>query len=178
MKEISLRYANALYDLSGHQQELILSELRSLEEVLTKNKEVQSFFASPLVRDSKKEAFLKSSLKDKSFSKTTYSFVLTLAQKGRVNLLPEVIDRFQARSDKDHGLVRGEVRSVKDLTSEEKQKIEKALSKTIGKKIILNYVKDPNIMGGLVAKVGSYTLDDTIASHLKKLNDDLQRRTH
>ena len=176
MREISSRYAKALYDLSASHGDFILSELQALENLFVR--EVQDFFASPLIRNADKEVALKSSLKDRGLSKDVYNFMLTLAQKGRISLLSEVILAFQQRSDEAHGVTRGEVRSAHVLSPEERQKIQGVVSKVTQKKVVLTYTEDSNLIGSLVAKVGSYTFDDTLTSHLRRLNDDLKRRTH
>ena len=180
MREVSLRYANALYDLSScsGKQSLILSELKALENLFVKDKEVQEFFASPLIKDVEKENVLKKSVKDKGLSEDVSNFVLILAQKGRMSIFSEVILSFQERSDKANGIVRGEVMSANPLSQEEKQEIQNVISGVIKKKVILTYIEDPNLIGGLVATVGSYTFNDTLTSHLTRLNDDLKRRTH
>ena len=180
MMEVSLRYAHALYDLSSNhgQQALILSELRVLKDLIVKDKEVKSFFDSPLIKNSEKEKVLENSIKKKSLNEDTYNFLLILAKKGRMSLLSEVVQAFQERSDEKNGVIRGEVRSAQILSPEERQEIQNVVSRIIGKKVILTYTKDLNLIGGLVARVGSYTFDDTLTSHLKRLNDDLKRRAH
>ena len=178
MSEVSLRYAKALYELSADQSGSVLSELRTLENVFMKDKEVQDFFTSPLIKDSDKTMAVKSALKDKGLSENVYNFIITLAQKGRINLFSEVILAFQKISDEANGVTRGEVRSANALSPEERQEIQDVVSKTTKKNVILTYEEDPNLIGGLIAEVGSYTFDDTLTSHLRRLNDDLKRRTH
>ena len=174
MKGVSLRYAKALYSIAG---DGVLSELQVLEKIF-KDKQVQRFLHSPLVRDSDKEVVLKRSLKGIGLDKKVYNFVLTVARKGRIPFFSQILLAFQKTMDEVYQIHRGEVISFQVLSSEERQKVQKVVSDFIQRKVILTYREDPHLMGGLVAKVGSYTFDDTLTSHLRRLNENLKRRTY
>ena len=124
----------------------------------------------------RKEVVLKKALEGQGLSEDTFNFILTLAQKGRVNLLPEIIGAFEGKNDEARGVIRGEVRSPQDLSQGERQEIEKVVSEALGKEVIFTYKVDSSLIGGLIAQVGSYTFDDTLTSHLRRLGDDLNRR--
>ena len=179
MKEVSLRYAKALYEISleKNQSDTVLSELRVLEN-LFEGEETQRFFKSSLIKNSEKGAALKASLENKGVSEAVYNFVLTLTEKGRVGLFSEVILAFQTQIDEANGVSRGTVKSFRALSPVERERIQDVVSKATQKKVVLTYSEDESLMGGLVAKVGSYTFNDTLASHLERLKDNLNRRTH
>jgi F-type H+-transporting ATPase subunit delta len=48
----------------------------------------------------------------------------------------------------------------------------------LNKKIILTYKEDPTLLGGVVAQVGGWTFDDSIETHLIKMNEELNRRAN
>ena len=179
MREISLRYAKALYKISSeaNQEDLILLELRSLES-LFKEAEVQEFFKSSLVKNTEKEEVLRVSLKDKGVSENIYNFIMTLVRKRRMALFSEVALAFQDQIDEVNGVNRGFVKSFKPLSSEERTRIQEVVSKATQKKVILTYSEDASLIGSLVAKVGSYTFNDTLSSHLERLKDNLNRRAY
>ena len=58
----------------------------------------------------------------------------------------------------------------------QRQQIEATVEKVLKKKVIMTYKVDPSVIGGLVAQAGSYTFDDSLNSHLQRLNDELKRR--
>ena len=60
----------------------------------------------------------------------------------------------------------------------EREQIQEKISKATNKKVILTYVEDPTVIGGLIAEAGGYRFDDTLTTHLIKLKDELNRRTH
>lgn len=178
--EVSMRYARALYDLASENgvQEKVFSDLRALDQIFEQDVEFKTFLLSPVIQAGLKEKALAQAFKNSGVSQEVESFLLLLAQKGRLGLYSEVLDAYQAKSDEAHGVTRGTVYSASVLGPEERSQVEKYVSQTTGKQVILTYREDPTVIGGLVAEVGSFTFDDTIKSHLIRLREDLKRRAH
>ena len=70
------------------------------------------------------------------------------------------------------------MRSATVLAPEERKQIETLVSRATKKQVILSYKEDPSLVGGLVAEVGSFTFDDSLISHLKRINEQLTRSVH
>lgn len=175
--EVSLRYATALYDLSAEAgiQDKVFSNLRELNQVFKKDAEIKEFISSPLVKSTDKETAMKKALANGELTDQVKSFVLLLAKKGRLDLFNEIVEAYQTKSDEAHGVTRGDVVSTTVLSTEERSEVEKFVSEATGKKVILTYSEDSTLIGGLIAKVGSYTFDDSITSHMRRLKEDLKR---
>ena len=75
-------------------------------------------------------------------------------------------------------MTRGTVKSAKPLSEDAKKDLESRINKILNKKIILTYKEESTLLGGVVAQVGGWTFDDSIETHLTKLNEDLNRRAH
>lgn len=180
VSEVATRYAAALHSLvkDNGTEESTLLELRALADLFAKDPAVMEFIHSPLILASKREEALKVAICDKGLSKDVESFVLLLAKKNRIVAFEEILDAYQLQVDIDKGVTRGVVRSVAVLSPEERAEIEKRISDVTGKRVILNYTEDPDLIGGLIAQVGSYTFDDTLTTHLSRMKEDLNRRTH
>lgn len=178
--EVSLRYASALYETTNESgsSDKAFANLRDLKAFFDEEKETYDFLLSPLYKASDKETVLKTALKDAGLTEEVFSLVLLLAKKNRLSIFTDVVEAFQFRSDEAHGVKRGEVCSTTVLSPEERQNIEKLVSEATGKKVILTYKEDKNLIGGLVAKVGSFTFDDTINSHIRRLKEELKRSAH
>jgi F-type H+-transporting ATPase subunit delta len=80
--------------------------------------------------------------------------------------------------DIEEGVTRGVVRSAQALNDDAKKEIENKINKVLNKKIVLTYEQDPKLLGGVVAQVGGWTFDDSLDTHLKKLNEELNRRAN
>jgi F-type H+-transporting ATPase subunit delta len=64
------------------------------------------------------------------------------------------------------------------LNEDDRRKLEQTIAGVTKKKVILNFTEDKKLMGGLVAQVGGWSFDDSLQSHLTRLTEDLNRRTH
>jgi F-type H+-transporting ATPase subunit delta len=178
--EVANRYAKAIYELakeSGRKDE-ILGELRIINEMFAADKNLALFFEQKTASNLEKEAVIKKAIAASTMSEAVASFICVLAKKGRLSLFSQIVFSFEAQSDNDSGVVRGTVQSAVALLPEQRTQLEEIVTKVTKKKAILAYSVHPEIIGGLVANVGSYTFDDTIDTHLKKLNEDLKRRAH
>lgn len=178
--EVSRRYADSLFQLASESssQQKVLDEIRGLNEAFAKDSEIQNFFASQVVQASDKAQALKATLESASVSEELKSFLLLLGEKNRLSLFDEIVAAFQDIADKNNGVTRGTVRSSYSLSSEERSEIEGIVKKATNQNVILNYIEDSSVIGGLVAEVGSYTFDDSIQAHLKRLKEELNRSAH
>ena len=70
------------------------------------------------------------------------------------------------------GLVRADVTSARDLTDEQQRAVQAELGRLTGKRIRMEYAVDPELIGGLVARIGSTVYDGSVRGQL----DALRRR--
>ena len=179
ISDVSSRYARSLYELATEttSNEKIFDELRTIKPIF-EDKEVKSFLDSQIIQNHEKEMIIKKAISGKGLSEITESFLLYLAKKGRIQIFAHIVEAYQNHSDKLHGVTRGKVKSSSTLSSDERKAIEERVAKVTGKKVILNYVEDPKVIGGLIAEVDGYRFDDTIQSHLIRMKEELNRSTH
>ena len=176
--ELAKRYAKALFELAieNRSQEKVFSDLGALNAIFAKEKETHEFLVSPMVTPSQKETVLKQVLEDKNVSKEVIETILLLARNERLNVFGDLVHAFEKEIDASNGVIRGKVRSAAVLETEERSRIEQTVEKFLKKKVIMTYVVDPAVIGGLVAQVGSYTFDDSISAHLTRINEELKSR--
>lgn len=180
ISEVANRYASAIYDLAAENgnQEKVFGELRVISEATSSSPEIKEFFSSNLVSAEKKSEALKKALKDQKVSEELMNLMLVLAEKSRLSLFDQILYAYEQKSDLAHGVTRGVVRSATILSPEERNKIESKVSEVTKKKVILTYKEDPAIIGGLVAEVDGFRFDDTLQNHLRRLKEEIKRRTH
>lgn len=178
-REIAERYAEALYQAASEAkvQDKVLLDLRALSEVF-KDESSRHFVESPLVRAEDREAAFRLALKNSGCDSLTESFVLLLAKRNRLKLFLAIVECYQAAADQAHGVTRGTVRSASPLGPEQRKRIEKTVAEVTKKQVILTYKEDPQLIGGLIAEVGSYTFDDTLSAHLNRLKEEVNRSTN
>lgn len=178
VSELANRYARAVFELASQsgKQDRVLEELRALQTLFEKEKVIHEFLASPLNRPEEREKALATALKSSGVSEETLAFVLLLAQKGRIALFSQIVEAVKSQSDLAHGVTRGMVRSASVLTPDDRKRIEDIVSRFTKKQVILTYKEDSSVIGGLIAEVGTFSFDDTLTSHLRRLKDEMMRR--
>ena len=176
--EAAQRYAKALFQLATEKDRVddVLNELRAFASSVKKNEVLESFFVGPAVTSSIQKDALKKFFEAKPFSPEVQGLLLLLAEKRRFPLLEEIAESFQSVVDKARGMSRGSVSSATTLVPEERTKLEATISRYTGQKAVLEYHEDKSLLGGLVAKVGSYTFDDTLETQLRLMKDALKKR--
>lgn len=179
ISEVSKRYARAIFEAAKEisKTDIVFSELRAVASIISSDVEINKFINSPLNSSETKAQVLSKALSGK-VSDQTMGFLLLLTNKGRISLFGEIVSAFEAISDEAHGVSRGRVRSAAALGPDQRQKVEQIVNKVTKKKVILTFEEDSKILGGMVAQVGGWTFNDSIDSHLNRLNDELNRRSN
>jgi F-type H+-transporting ATPase subunit delta len=177
---LASRYARALYGLAKENgtQDLVFDQMRAVEEAFRADPAVAEFMGSPLIRPAVKVKVIEKAITGLGLTEALNNFVLLLAKKERLGLFPDVQSAYQQISDEAHGVTRGAVRSATVLGPDERKRIAELVSRATKKQVILTYKEDPALLGGLVAEVGSFTFDDSLVSHLKRINEQLTRSVH
>ncbi len=179
MSNVASRYAKALLESTKqkgvHTQ--ALNQLRTLEQALEDN-EFNVYFENPGIAPDQKLKAIQVALAGKGFLEEVVNCVLLMAERGRLGLFSELVQSFQDALDEESGITRGIVRAAKPLAPEAQAELEKKITQVLKKKIVLTFKEDPTLLGGVVAQVGGWTFDDSIETHLKRMNEDLNRGAH
>lgn len=177
---LATRYAKAIYNLAKekNEQDSVFAEMRVIDEAFWGDKEISDFIHTPMIRPSDKVDAMEKLLAKVKVSETLKNFLLLLTRKNRLAIFADVVSAYQTIADESHGVTRGTVRSAAVLSPEDRKRIEEIVSKATKKQVILTYKEDPSLLGGLVAEVGSYTFDDSLTSHLTRINEQLNRSAH
>lgn len=180
VSEVSKRYAKALLAVTKQKGEhsKALVELQALAQALFSDSTVKNYFSNPMISSDKKVAALKAALAGRGASEEVLNTLILLGEKNRLNILDQVALAFQELLDTEEGLTRGVVRSAQPLSADAQKEVEQKINKILNKKIVLTYEQDPKLLGGVIAQVGGWTFDDSIDTHLKKLNEELNRRAN
>lgn len=178
--EVSRRYAKALIALVKQkgQHTRAQEDLEAIAQVFKKDAAVVAYFQNPLIGPDQKKTVVEKTFQGKGLLEEVYNLLLLLAEKNRMGNFEEVVAAYQEQMDLEQNVTRGEVKSAKALSDEAKKDLESRINKILNKKIILTYKEDPTLLGGVVAQVGGWTFDDSIETHLIKLNEELNRRAN
>jgi F-type H+-transporting ATPase subunit delta len=180
-QEAAQRYAKALFEIVKEKKsiEAGLNQLREFTKALEKDKEAYGFFTTPTVPKDSRMKVLEGIFQKQTFSEEVKGLLTILVDKNRFELLPAITRAFEKSVDDSQGVVRGKVESATTLVPEERQNLENTISRYTGKKVVLEYQENKELLGGLVARVGSYTFDDSLETQLHLMREALaNRRSH
>ena len=96
-----------------------------------------------------------------------------LVQEEDLDLLPDLPSALAKVATGQGQPVRADVTSAVELTDEEKDALQVALSKQFGRELVFNFSVDPALMGGLRVRVGDRLIDTSIASRLAALRESV-----
>jgi F-type H+-transporting ATPase subunit delta len=171
------RYARALLDVA-------LKERVDLDQVLRDLTGAASLFethaplrdvmmANPAVPAPRKRAAMQELVDRTRPAPMVGKLLLMLAERDRLILLPDLLRSFRERLMEHQQVVRADVTTAVPLPPERAEAIERRLASVTGRRVTMTAHVDPQIIGGMVARVGSTVYDASIASQLNKLKDRL-----
>lgn len=170
-------YADALIraaDAAGSTE--VLDELEMFaERVLPANPDIHLFLASGVVDAHKKDAVLASVLGGRC-SQTFVNFMQVLNGHDRLNLLRPILAGVRAIRDRRERRVRVEVRTAVPLADDQRERLAGQLRETYTLEPVLVPVVDPEMIGGIVLKIGDRVLDDSVRSRLSAIRNHLIER--
>lgn len=100
---------------------------------------------------------------------TSRALAAMIVGVGRANDLPAIVDRFIALGAEARRHEVAEVRSAVALTDTQISDLANALSRATGKSVEVKVIVDPNVLGGLVARVGDTVIDGSVRHRLDQL---------
>jgi F-type H+-transporting ATPase subunit delta len=171
------RYARALLDVAreGHAIEAVGRELDAFVEVFAAELALQGVLLRPWIKPPERQAVAREVAQRAGLSKLVQDFVSLVAARGRADHLREMAASYHALVDEASGRVTGEVRTASPMTDDEKRRLSARLGQATGKQVVLEEVVDRSLLGGFVARVGSFVLDGSLDGQLRRLHERLAR---
>ena len=166
------RYASALFELADNAKALdqVAQDLDTFKKLLAESAELARLIASPVIgRDLQGKALL-AVLDAAGITGLTRNFIGAVAANGRARELPAMASAYLAELARRRGETSAVVTSAVPLTPQQLQQLADALRSVLGgAKVSIEAHVDPDILGGLVVKVGSRLFDSSIRSKLQRL---------
>ena len=104
---------------------------------------------------------------------TTMALVSFVVAANRTRDLPAIIDRLFERAAAERSEVVAEVRVAIELTDDQRRRLADALSTRTGRRVSVKVVRDPSVLGGVLAQVEDLVIDGTVRSRLNQLRETL-----
>jgi len=173
-KSYAKRYAQAVFKIALERNELDtwqsdLSKIVSLRD----DTNLIAWLENPKVHFDIKSKFLSEQLSD--INPLALNLACLLVARGRLSMVGDIADEYQRLIDSYRGIERAEVTAAVSLNDEEKRSLAERVGAVVGKKVVLELKVDPDIIGGIVARVGDKLLDGSTVSRLLALKEELKR---
>ena len=175
MEEIAEVYSRALFDVAVEQDALdeIHDELGQFVDELDENRDLQVFFFSPYFSSQEKKEGI-----GKMISGANDNFVRfleLLAERHRMPAVFRIRRDFDALYAEERKLLPVTITSAIELDKDLVKNIRKKIEEQTDRKVDLTTKVDPNVLGGLVLRVGNKIMDGSIRSRLERLRKQVAK---
>ena len=167
------RYSLALYELAsdGNILESIESQSFSILNLISSSKDFSNLIKDPTINKNDLSKVINKIAENNKFKTLLKNFLNFLIQKRRFFFIERILKSFIEICSRKRGELKAELKSAKELSSDEITKITDELTKNFSSKIKLNYKHDERLIGGLIVQVGSTMVDTSIKNKLQQIEN-------
>jgi ATP synthase F1 delta subunit len=175
MQEIATVYARSLFEAALEHGRLdgVREQLGQFADALADDRDLQVFFLSPYFSTKEQEAALENTLVDAD--PLFANFVALLIEKQRMAEVPLIRRRFDVLWERENHVLRVQVTSAIELKETAIKEIGKRIGDQTGQRVELTSNVDPDILGGIVLRVGNSILDASIRNRIEQLRKAVAR---
>ena len=178
MASVASRYARALVDvvLAHHiEGEAARQQLGAMVGAVHESLELRRVWESPAVPPEQKRAVLDAIAAKIGAVQVMRNFMAVIIDHRRIGMLDDIVRIFETELDAQLGFAEVQVSSARGLSPEQQREIESRVERMTGKKIRASYVAKPELLGGIVVRVGDTIYDGSVRGQLEKMRQDLSR---
>ena len=175
---VGRRYAKALLELGAESGTLdaLVREISEISAAIEASTELCDVRDNPQVSRPARKAVFAEIAQRAGASATTRNTIGLLIDNGRLRVLPEIARSLREEADRRAGVLRAQVTSAAPLAEAYVGKLQAALEKRFGKKVVLQRGVDPSLLAGIVTRVGDTIIDGSLKAHLHELKQGLLPR--
>jgi F-type H+-transporting ATPase subunit delta len=171
MASMAGRYAAALFEIAKDEKQLaqVESDVKTFQGMLDASEDLRRLVRSPVISAENQATALTALLRKAEISGLTANFLRLIARNRRLFAAADMFKNFRALLARERGEVNADVASAHPLSAEQMNALKDALKAQVGKDVQINTRVDPNLLGGLVVKVGSRMIDSSLRTKLNNL---------
>jgi F-type H+-transporting ATPase subunit delta len=171
MASVAGRYAAALFEIAKDEKELaqVEADVVAFQGLLDESADLRRLVRSPVISAEDQAKALGALLEKMEASPLTANFFKLIARNRRLFAVGGMLKNFRALAARERGEVNADVASAHPLSTEQMTALKDALRIQVGKDVRINTRVDPNLLGGLVVKIGSRMVDSSLRTKLNNL---------
>jgi len=165
------RYAIALFELALEQDALdeVEAQLSDFQQMLDNSDDLRRLAHSPAFSMDQQAKAVRVVADAAGTSGLTKNFLELLVEKRRLSAVSDIIRAFRTLVARHRGEVEADVVTAVPLSDDQKNDLKQALRGFAGQDVSMNIRVDPSILGGLIVKIGSRMIDNSVRTKLNRL---------
>jgi len=169
MEEIAVVYARSLFEVAHEQDKLdvVREQLGAFTDALSENRDLQVFFFSPYFATKEKQDGLERVVSDAD--PVILNFLKLLIEKHRMPVLFRIRSNYDGLWEEENKLLPVHITSAVELDKAIVEQLGDRISEQTDRKVELSANVDPEILGGIVVRVGNSVLDASVRNRLEQL---------
>jgi F-type H+-transporting ATPase subunit delta len=169
-------YARALNDVVVARKldaNRISTDFEAISTMLAENEQLRIVWESPAVPAEQKLKVLDAIAGRLALLPEIRNFVAVLITKRRIHAFKEIAKEAMHHINNALGIADAEIVSARELSADEKRKVEAQVAAATGRLLRARYALDPKLIGGAMVKVGSTIYDGSIRGQLERMREKL-----
>jgi F-type H+-transporting ATPase subunit delta len=173
IQTVARRYASALADvvLDRGEAKEVQHELEQWNDLLRGNANLQEVFRNPTIALDQKRAVLNKLIERARPRPTTANFLKVLLQNQRLTELSEINRKFAEILDQRAGMVAATVTTARPVPENSRRNLRETLASLTKKKVRVDFEQDPELIGGMVTRIGSTVYDGSVRNQLQQIKE-------
>jgi F-type H+-transporting ATPase subunit delta len=169
MEELAQVYARSLFEVAREQDKLDLlrEQLGEFADAVDQHRQLAIFFFSPYFSSNEKQAALARVLD--GADPTLMNFLRVLIENHRMPVIFRIRQEYERLWKEENRLLAVEITSAIELDRATTESLGEAIGERAGRRVTLSAKVDPDILGGIVLRVGNSILDASIRNRLEQL---------
>jgi F-type H+-transporting ATPase subunit delta len=175
LQTMARRYASALADVVLERGEAaeVQAELAQWEEMIHSTPNLLEVLRNPTIALDQKRAVLNRLVERAKPRQTTVNFLKVLLQNQRLTELGEINRKLAETLDERAGMVAATVTTARSVPESSQRQLHAKLTGLTGKKVRVNFAIDPDLLGGIVTRIGSTVYDGSVRNHLQQIREKM-----
>lgn len=164
---IARNYAEALLELARKSDDLA-GWGRMIDDVanaMDRDERLQHFLEAPQISAEQKNAVLQKAFEDRA-PRLFLRYLQRLVKNRRQMLIPAIANEYRDLVDEVEGRLHAQVTLAKAPDDEERAAIARQLTRALGRPVVPQVRINPNILGGIIVRVGDRVMDGSIRRRL------------
>lgn len=174
---IAKRYARALFSL-GQEEDSFNKYGQELEEFTAfcrENLEFKQAISNPIFAIEDRRKLLQTVLKQSGFSVLVKNFLKLLLDKNRIDAIEAITEHYDRLTDEASNIAHAEIVTAKTLKERTLDNVVKSLEGLTSKKIKPDLRENPDLIGGIIVKIGDMVLDGSVKTQIEGLKESFKR---